>query len=106
MIEGWEIGLSSMKMGEKSIIHVIDSEKFGYGKEGIPPILGSMEKLDIEIEVLDSEEQSRFGTGMGAAGGDVSAVSGMTGSGELGALDPMKPVSLANFIPAIIIAKP
>ena len=94
MIEGWEIGLSSMKVGEKSIIHIIDSDKFGYGKDGIPPILGSSEKLDIDIEVLDCEEQSRFGTGVGgAAGGDVSAISGMTGSGELGALDPMKPVS-------------
>ena len=106
MIEGWEIGLSSMKVGEKSIIHIIDSDKFGYGKDGIPPILGSSEKLDIDIEVLDCEEQSRFGTGVGGAvGGDVSAISGMTGSGELGALDPMKPVSsyYTNIILYIII---
>lgn len=95
MIQGWEVGLASMCVGEKSIIHITDPETFGYGKEGINPILGSMECLDIELEVLESEEQTRFGTGStggGAAiGGDVSAVSGMTGSGELGALDPMKP---------------
>lgn len=95
MIEGWEQGLSTMNVGERSIIHVEDAEKFGYGKEGIPPILGSMEVLDMEIEVLEKEEQSRFGAAMGSGmvGGDVSAISGMTGSGELGALDPMKPVS-------------
>ncbi len=93
-IQGWEDGLNSMNVGEKSIIHILDAEKFGYGVEGIPPILGSMEPLDIEMEVLGSEVQSQFGGGSsGIAGGDVSAVSGMTGSGELGALDPMKPVS-------------
>lgn len=93
-IQGWENGLNSMNVGEKSIIHIIDSEKFGYGVEGIPPILGSMEQLEIEMEILDCEAQSQFGGGsLGIAGGDVSAVSGMTGSGELGALDPMKPVS-------------
>lgn len=98
MIQGWEIGLSTMNVGEKAIIHITDAELYGYGKEGIPPVLGSMEHLDIELEVLGSEEQSRFGTGPGTAGGDVSAISGMTGSGDLGALDPMKPVSLAFFI--------
>lgn len=87
-----------MNVGEKSIIHILDAEKFGYGVEGIPPILGSMEPLDIEMEVLGSEVQSQFGGGSsGIAGGDVSAVSGMTGSGELGALDPMKPVSFASY---------
>lgn len=93
MISGFEIGLNSMNVGESSIISIIDTEQFGYGKDGIPPILGSNELLDIELTVLDSEEQSQFGSagGGGIAGGDVSAVSGMTGSGELGALDPMKP---------------
>ena len=91
MISGFEIGLNSMSVGESSRISIIDAAQFGYGVEGIPPILGSNESLDIELTVLDTEEQSKFGTtGMG---GDVSAVSGMTGSGELGALDPMKPVS-------------
>lgn len=93
MIRGWDDGVSSMNVGEKSIVHITDAEMYGYGKEGIPPILGPMENLDIEIEVLDSEVQSKFGTGVGGnlAGGDVSAISGMTGSGEFGALDPMKP---------------
>ena len=95
MIQGWEDGVSSMNVGEKAIIHITDAETYGYGKDGIPPILGPMENLDIEIEILDSEVQSKFGAGVGGnmAGGDVSAISGMTGSGELGALDPMKPVS-------------
>ncbi len=87
-----------MVVGEKSIIHVTkdNCDVYGYGMDGIPPILDSMEPLEIEIEVLDCEEQSKFGAGSGGnmAGGDVSAISGMTGSGELGALDPMKPVSL------------
>eukprot|EP00551_Chaetoceros_affinis_P010651 CAMPEP_0203672870 /NCGR_PEP_ID=MMETSP0090-20130426/9628_1 /ASSEMBLY_ACC=CAM_ASM_001088 /TAXON_ID=426623 /ORGANISM="Chaetoceros affinis, Strain CCMP159" /LENGTH=339 /DNA_ID=CAMNT_0050538305 /DNA_START=165 /DNA_END=1184 /DNA_ORIENTATION=+ len=96
MILGFQAGLNSMVVGEKSIIHITkeNSDLYGYGTEGIPPILGSNEPLEIEIEVLDCEEQGTFGAGgvVGAnAGGDVSAVSGMTGSGELGALDPMKP---------------
>mmetsp|Transcript_4648 Transcript_4648/g.6045 ORF Transcript_4648/g.6045 Transcript_4648/m.6045 type:complete len:311 (-) Transcript_4648:183-1115(-) len=87
MVEGWELGLASMKVGERSIIHVQDSMKYGYGSDGIPPILGPNENIEIDMEVLDSEAQTTMGNDVDS----VSAISGMTGSGELGALDPMKP---------------
>jgi len=92
MISGFELGLNSCNVGEKCIIHITDPDVHGYGQDGIVPILGPGEKLDVELMVLETEEQSKFGSSsVGIAGGDVSAVSGMTGSGELGALDPMKP---------------
>lgn len=84
MIEGWETALATMRVGEKSIVSVRDSEKYGYGSEGVDGIVPPNANLDLEIEVIEAEEQKSIGM----AG---QAVTGMTGSGELGALDPMKP---------------
>ncbi len=86
MIDGWETAITTMSVGEKAIISVQDAEKYGYGSEGVGDIVPPNAALELEIEILEAEEQKN----LGMAG---QAVTGMTGSGELGALDPMKPVS-------------
>ncbi len=86
MIDGWETAITTMSVGEKAIISVQDAEKFGYGSQGVGDIVPPNAALELEIEILEAEEQKN----LGMAG---QAVTGMTGSGELGALDPMKPVS-------------
>eukprot|EP00554_Chaetoceros_debilis_P005288 CAMPEP_0194073590 /NCGR_PEP_ID=MMETSP0149-20130528/954_1 /TAXON_ID=122233 /ORGANISM="Chaetoceros debilis, Strain MM31A-1" /LENGTH=297 /DNA_ID=CAMNT_0038753621 /DNA_START=87 /DNA_END=980 /DNA_ORIENTATION=- len=86
MIDGWEKALSTMSVGEKSIVYVDGSAAsvYGYGSDGVGDIVPPNAALELEIEILEAEEQKN----MGMAG---QAVTGMTGSGELGALDPMKP---------------
>ena len=86
MIEGWDKALTTMYVGEKALVKISGAaaELYGYGKDGIPGFIPSNAAIEIEIEVLDAEEQKTMG---------VSGVAGMTGSGDLGLLDPSKPVS-------------
>lgn len=95
MIQGWEVALSSMVVGERSIVRVEDAVKYGYGATGVPPIVPANAVIEMDIEVLDSELQTSLGYAAAGVGspdvGGVGSISGMTGSGELGALDPMKP---------------
>ena len=86
MIEGFEKALSTMSVGERCLVTVTDSQKFGYGKDGVSPLIPPHAELEMEIEVFDAEEQKN----MGVAG---VVVTGMSGSGDLGNLDPSKPVS-------------
>ena len=51
VIKGWEIGVKSMKIGEKAKFEI--SSKYGYKKKGIPPIIPPNAKLFFEIELLD-----------------------------------------------------
>lgn len=85
MIDGWEQGLQSMKVGEKAILSIQDP-KLGYGAEGVANIIPPNAMLDIELSVLEAEEQMEMGSA-----GAVAALNGMTGSGDWGNLDPMKP---------------
>lgn len=48
VISGWEIGIKSMKMGEKAKFLI--SSKYGYKKKGIPPIIPPNADLLFEIE--------------------------------------------------------
>jgi len=52
VIKGWEIGIESMKIGEKAKFFITSS--YGYKKKGIPPIIPSNATLFFEIEALDS----------------------------------------------------
>jgi len=91
MIEGWDKALSTMNVGEKATIQIDDYDKYGYGAEGIKPAVPPNARLSIEMEILDAEEQKNMGVaGVVGAG---AGVTGLTGSGDLGALDPSKPVS-------------
>lgn len=89
MIEGWDLALASMSVGEKATIRIDDAERFGYGAQGIEGFVPPMAKLQIEMEVLEAEEQKNMGVA-GVVGAGAIAT-GLTGSGDLGALDPSKP---------------
>jgi FKBP-type peptidyl-prolyl cis-trans isomerase len=91
MIEGWDRALATMSVGEKAIVQIDDAVKYGYGVEGVKPTVPSNARISIEFEILDAEEQKN----MGVAGvvGTGAIATGLTGSGDLGALDPSKPVS-------------
>ena len=86
MIDAWDKALATMYVGEKALIRISEAaaEQYGYGKDGVPGFIPSNAAIEIEIQVLDAEEQKTMG---------VSGVAGMTGSGDLGLLDPSKPVS-------------
>mmetsp|Transcript_8587 Transcript_8587/g.16208 ORF Transcript_8587/g.16208 Transcript_8587/m.16208 type:complete len:326 (+) Transcript_8587:140-1117(+) len=83
MIRGWDQAIATMRVGEKALVHVQDADTFGYGKEGVKGFIPPNAELDLEIEILDVEDNVK---GMG-----VGSVTGMTGSGDLGMLDPSKP---------------
>lgn len=51
VIRGWEIGIKSMAIGEKS--KFIISPNYGYKRKGIPPIIPPNAKLFFEIELLE-----------------------------------------------------
>ena len=55
IISGWEIGIKSMKMGEKAKFFI--SSKYGYKKKGIPPIIPPNADLFFEIEIIDVVEK-------------------------------------------------
>jgi len=59
VIKGWEIGIKTMKIGEKAKFAF--SPDYGYKKKGIPPIIPPNAKLFFEIElleILDSNDNS------------------------------------------------
>jgi len=51
VIKGWEIGVKSMKIGEKSEFLIFPD--YAYKKKGIPPIIPPNAKLTFEIELID-----------------------------------------------------
>lgn len=85
MVDGWEQGLQSMKVGEKAMLSIQDP-KLGYGPEGVTDIIPPNAILEIELSVLEVEEQMEMGSA-----GAVASLNGMTGSGDWGNLDPLKP---------------
>nr|UXY87610.1 FK56-binding protein 1 [Cryptomonas curvata] len=58
VIKGWEIGIKTMKVGEKAKFEILPS--YGYKKKGIPPIIPPDAKLFFEIEVLEAVESENF----------------------------------------------
>jgi len=52
VISGWEIGIKSMKVGEKAKFYI--SSKYGYKKKGIPPIIPPNADLFFEIEIINA----------------------------------------------------
>lgn len=72
VIKGWDLGVCSMKKGEKAIIRC--SSEYAYGDEGSPPKIPGGASLDFEVELfrwtepvkapheLSSEERSKIAT--------------------------------------------
>lgn len=53
VIKGWDIGVSTMKVGEKSVFHIPPSHAYGDAQVGpIPP----RSHLTFEIELLESRD--------------------------------------------------
>ena len=50
VIKGWDIGISTMKLGERARF-ILDS-KYAYGEKGLPPSIPPNESLEYEIELL------------------------------------------------------
>jgi len=58
VIKGWEIGIKSMKVGEKAQFEILSS--YGYRKKGIPPIIPPDAKLFFVIELLEASDSEDF----------------------------------------------
>lgn len=54
MIDGWDISLRSMEIGERSIIRITDAMKYGYGTSGYMPYVPSNSIIEMDITILDS----------------------------------------------------
>lgn len=97
MIPGWEVALSTMTPGESSTIRITDSVNYGYGPNGVPPIIPGNAVLEMDMEIVGREDAPTMGTAgaamamMNSSGG--SGTQGFLGggSGDMGMLDPSKP---------------
>ena len=58
VIKGWEIGIKSMKVGEKAKFFI--SSRYGYKKKGIPPIIPPNADLFFEIESPTKLKKDQF----------------------------------------------
>ena len=50
MIKGWDIGVSSMKIGERAILKC--SPDYAYGSSGIPAVIPPDSNVEIDIKIV------------------------------------------------------
>ena len=55
MVSGWDLALRSMKVGERAIVRVVDTDKLGYGTAGVPPLIQPNQQLEFDITLLDCQ---------------------------------------------------
>ena len=79
VIGGWEVGVASMKPGERSVLTC--SPSYAYGDKGIPPIIPPASALQFEVELL-SVQVTCLGLGLGLAGGPRSGSGAALGAGD------------------------
>ncbi|CAM9761054.1 unnamed protein product [Scytosiphon promiscuus] len=53
MISGWDTGLAGLRKGDRAIIRC--TSRYGYGAEGIPPIVPPNANLVFDVELLENE---------------------------------------------------
>merc|ERR1712087_725438 len=53
VIGGWEVGVSSMRVGEKAVLTC--APQYAYGEKGIPPTIPPSSTLEFEVELLAFE---------------------------------------------------
>jgi len=61
MVDGWELSLPTMSVGEVASIDISDA-KYGYGSAGVPPFVPANAPLTINLEILGSETGVDLGT--------------------------------------------
>ena len=71
VIGGWEVGVASMKPGERSVLTC--SPSYAYGDKGIPPIIPPASALQFEVELL-SVQVTCLGLGLGLGSGSGAAL--------------------------------
>lgn len=52
VIKGWDEGIMGMQLGELALLTV--SSDFGYGQEGLPPVVPPDADLEFEVELLQA----------------------------------------------------
>lgn len=57
VIKGWDIGVASMKTGEKAELRI--SSQYGYGDEGQPPKIPGKATLIFEVELVACKEKKK-----------------------------------------------
>jgi len=61
MVDGWELSLPTMSVGEVATIDISDP-KYGYGSAGVPPFVPANSPLTINLEILEAETGADLGT--------------------------------------------
>jgi peptidylprolyl isomerase len=57
VIQGWDEGFASMKVGEKAMLKI--TPDYGYGKSGSPPKIPANATLHFEVELLGFKEKQK-----------------------------------------------
>ncbi|CAM9402336.1 unnamed protein product [Phaeothamnion confervicola] len=53
MISGWDAGLGGLNVGDEATIRC--SPRYGYGDEGVPPVVPPGATLEFDVQVLENE---------------------------------------------------
>mmetsp|Transcript_73220 Transcript_73220/g.160228 ORF Transcript_73220/g.160228 Transcript_73220/m.160228 type:complete len:139 (-) Transcript_73220:103-519(-) len=53
VIKGWDVGVATMKIGEKALLTC--SPEYAYGAQGAPPVIPANATLLFEVELLDTK---------------------------------------------------
>eukprot|EP00345_Euplotes_harpa_P008562 CAMPEP_0168343198 /NCGR_PEP_ID=MMETSP0213-20121227/15911_1 /TAXON_ID=151035 /ORGANISM="Euplotes harpa, Strain FSP1.4" /LENGTH=125 /DNA_ID=CAMNT_0008350369 /DNA_START=33 /DNA_END=410 /DNA_ORIENTATION=- len=51
VIKGWDLGVLSMTVGEKSTLEI--HSDYGYGNKGFPPVIPAKSKLFFDVELVN-----------------------------------------------------
>lgn len=54
MVSGWDVAVTTMRVGEKAKIVV--APRYGYGSKGVPPVIAPDTSLEFEVEVLSLDK--------------------------------------------------
>jgi FK506-binding protein 1 len=61
VIQGWDEGILEMQLGEIALLKV--SADYGYGPEGMPPVIPPNADLEFEVELLSAGDDEASSSG-------------------------------------------